>query len=143
MALETTLILLKPDAVAKGIIGTMIERFEQAGFRIRGMKMERLSDELLAEHYAHVADQPFFPRLRMFMQEAPVVILALEAESAIARMRRLLGPTDSLKADPGTIRGDFGAKDANSKMRNVCHASDGAENAAVELKRFFDDTELF
>ena len=143
MALETSLILFKPDAVAKSIVGTVLERFEKAGFRIRGMKMMRLSDELLNEHYAHIADKPFFPEVRGFMQETPVVAMAIEGDDVINRVRDLLGPTDSTQADPGTIRGDFGFKDGDAKMRNVCHASDGPETATAELKRFFADGELF
>jgi nucleoside-diphosphate kinase len=143
MAQETSLILFKPDAVGKKIVGTVLARFEQAGFRIRGMKMMTLSDEILAEHYAHIADKPFFPEVRNFMQESPVIALAIEGEDAVNRVRDLLGPTDSKLADPGTIRGDFGFKDGDSKMRNVCHASDGPQTAAAELKRFFKDGELF
>jgi nucleoside-diphosphate kinase len=143
MALETTLILFKPDAISKDIVGTVLARYQAEGFKIRGMKMMTLSDELLAEHYSHIADKPFFPSVREFMQETPVIALALEGENVIARVRDLLGPTDSTKADPGTIRGDFGFKDGDSMMRNVCHASDSPEAAAVEVKRFFDDDEVF
>jgi nucleoside-diphosphate kinase len=143
MAHETTLILFKPDAIAKNVVGTVLARFESEGFRIRGMKMMGLSDELLSEHYAHIADLPFFPEVRAFMQETPVIALALDGEDVISKVRDLLGPTDSNAADPGTIRGDFGSKDGDSKMRNVCHASDGPETAAAELKRFFRDGELF
>ena len=99
----------------------------------------KLSDDVLKEHYAHVADLPFFPEIVQFMQATPVVALALRGEDAIARVRALLGPTDSTVAEKGTIRGDFG----ENKMVNMCHASDSAENAAVELKRFFEDEELF
>ena len=143
MASETTLILFKPDAIKKELVGTVLGRFQAEGFRIRGIKMMSLSDELLNEHYAHIAELPFFPEVRGFMQETPVIALALEGENVIARVRDLLGPTDSTQADPGTIRGDFGAKDGDAKMRNVCHASDGAESAEAELKRFFRDDELF
>lgn len=142
MALETTLILFKPDAVAKGIVGTVLSRYEKEGFKIRGLKMMALSDELLAEHYSHIADKPFFPDVRGFMQETPVVALALEGEDVISRVRDLLGPTDSKEAAAGTIRGDFGDKESDSKMRNVCHASDGPEAATAELKRFFNDGEI-
>lgn len=142
MALETTLILFKPDAVAKGIVGTVLSRYEKEGFKIRGLKMMALSDELLADHYSHIADKPFFPDVRGFMQETPVVALALEGEDVISRVRDLLGPTDSKEAAAGTIRGDFGDKESDSKMRNVCHASDGPEAAAAELKRFFNDGEI-
>lgn len=143
MALETTLILFKPDAVTKRVTGTVLTRFEDAGFAIRGIKMMKLSDEILAEHYAHIADKPFFPDVRGFMQESPVIAMVLEGEDAISRVRDLLGPTDSTQAAPGTIRGDFGFKDSESKMRNVCHASDSTEAAAAEVKRFFKDDELF
>lgn len=142
MALETTLILFKPDAVAKGIVGTVLSRYEKEGFKIRGLKMMALSDELLAEHYSHIADKPFFPDVRGFMQETPVVALALEGEDVISRVRDLLGPTDSKEAAVGTIRGDFGDKGGDAKMRNVCHASDGPDTAAVELKRFFNEGEI-
>ena len=143
MSLETSLILFKPDAVAKNIVGTVLARFEAEGFRIRGIKMLALSDEILAEHYSHIADKPFFPSVRGFMQESPVIALALEGDNVIARVRDLLGPTDSKAAAAGTIRGDFGDKEGDAKMRNVCHASDSVEAAADELKRFFKDSEIF
>ena len=141
--METTLILFKPDAVAKNLIGTVLARFQAAGFLIRGIKMMHLSDEILAEHYSHIADKPFFPAVRGLMQETPVVALALEGENVIAAVRDLLGPTDSIAAAAGTIRGDFGHKDGDAKMRNVCHASDSVEAAQAELKRFFKDGEIF
>lgn len=143
MALETTLILFKPDAVEKKIVGTVLARYEAAGFRIRGIKMLALTNEVLVEHYAHIADKPFFPGVRDFMQESPVIALALEGEDVIAKVRDLLGPTDSTQAAAGTIRGDFGFKDSDAKMRNVCHASDSVEAAQAELKRFFKEGELF
>lgn len=143
MALETTLILFKPDAVAKNLVGTVLSRFEQEGFKIRGIKMMALSDEILAEHYSHIADKPFFPDVRGFMQETPVIALALEGDDVIAKIRDLLGPTDSKAAAPGTIRGDFGDKEGDAKMRNVCHASDGPDAAQAELKRFFNEGEIF
>ena len=141
--METTLILFKPDAVAKNLTGTVLARFQAEGFLVRGIKMMTLSDEILAEHYSHIAHFPFFPSVRSFMQEAPVIALALEGENVIARVRDLLGPTDSTQAPAGTIRGDFGFKDADAKMRNVCHASDSPEAAAAEIKRFFKDDEIF
>ncbi len=143
MALETTLILFKPDAVAKNLTGEVLARFQKEGFLVRGIKMMSLSDEILAEHYSHIADKPFFPSVRGFMQETPVIALALEGEDVITRVRDLLGPTDSMVAAPGTIRGDLGFKDADAKMRNVCHASDSPDAAAAEIKRFFKDSEIF
>lgn len=143
MATETTLILLKPDAIAKNYAGDVLGRFSKEGFVIRGIKMMKLSDEILAEHYSHIADKPFFPAVRGFMQETPVVALALEGDDVISKIRVLLGPTDSTEADPGTIRGDLGDKSGDSKMRNVCHASDSQEAAEAELKRFFAEGEIF
>lgn len=143
MSSETSLILFKPDAIAKNLTGQVLTRFQAEGFLIRGIKMIYLSDEILAEHYSHIADKPFFPSVRDFMQETPVIALALEGENVIARVRDLLGPTDSTQAAAGTIRGDFGFKDADAKMRNVCHASDSVEAAQAEIKRFFKDDEIF
>ena len=139
MALETTLILFKPDAIEKNLTGKVLARLEDAGFVIRGIKMMNLDDALLREHYSHIADKPFFPEIVAFMSKTPVIALALEGEDVISKVRDLLGPTDSKAAAPGTIRGDFG----EDKMVNVCHASDSPEAAAVELKRFFRDGEVF
>lgn len=139
---QTTLILFKPDAFAQKLVGTVLARFEIEGFAIRGLKVMELGDELLAEHYAHIADKPFFPSVRAFMQETPVVALALGGENVINRVRDLLGPTDSKEAAPGTIRGDFGDKGEDAKMRNICHASDSPETAEAELQRFFDPGEI-
>ena len=99
MSLETTLILFKTDCVEKKIVGKILERFENEGFKIRGMKMTSLSTDTLNEHYAHVADRPFFPEILNFMQACPVIALALEGENVISRVRELLGPTDSTVAD--------------------------------------------
>ncbi len=139
MAKETTLILFKPDTIEKNLSGKVLERFLSQDLIIRGIKMMPLSEELLAEHYSHVADKPFFPEIVGFMSKTPVIALALEGEDAIARVRDLLGPTDSTKAAPGTLRGDFG----DTMMINVCHASDSPESAQAELKRFFKEDEIF
>jgi nucleoside-diphosphate kinase len=101
--------------------------------------MMQLGEEVLREHYAHIADKPFFPEIVAFMSKTPVVALALEGENVIAQVRDLLGPTNSKAAPAGTIRGDFG----EDMMINVCHASDSPEAAAAELKRFFRDGEVF
>lgn len=137
--LETTLVLLKPDCIAEGHCGDVIKRFEQAELEIVGCKMTLLPGPLLDEHYAHVADRPFYPELKAFMQSRPVIVLALRGEDAVARVRELMGPTDSRKASKGTIRGDFG----HNVMMNVVHGSDSSDNAAAELKRFFEPNELF
>ncbi len=137
--MERTLILLKPDAVTKKVCGKVISRFEEAGFTIRGCKMMHLSPEILKDHYAHIADKPFYPDVENFMRSAPVIALVLEADDVIAKMRDMLGVTDSRKAAPGTIRAEFGV----DMMVNIAHASDGAEAANAEVKRFFSEDELF
>ena len=143
MATETTLILFKPDGIQQGTTGIVLDRYLKAGFRIRGLKMLSATDELLAEHYSHIAEMPFFPSVQSFMQETPIIAMALEGEDAINRVRDLLGPTDSKEAAEGTIRGDFGDKGEDSKMRNICHASDSPEAAEAEIKRFFNEGEVF
>lgn len=137
--METSLILLKPDCVSGRKVGEVVKRFESAGFQFRGMKMIQLDDAILKEHYAHLLDKPFFPEIAAFMSSTPVVALAIAGDHAVEKIRILLGPTDSTKADKGTIRGDFGV----DVMVNIAHASDSTENAAIELKRFFKDGELF
>lgn len=139
MSLETTLILFKPDAVSKQLCGQVLARFEAAGLKICGIKMLTFTDALLKEHYAHIAAKPFFPEVVVFMQQTPVIALALSGDDAVSRVRTLLGPTDSRKAEKGTIRGDLGV----DVMVNVCHASDSAETAVVEVKRFFRPEEMF
>ena len=137
--MQKTLILLKPDCMEKKHAGVVLARFEQAGFEIIGCKMLRLSPAVLRAHYAHVADKPFYPEIEAFMSSRPVIALALRGDNVVARVRDLLGPTDSRKAAKGTIRGDFGTE----MMRNVVHASDSDANAAIELARFFQPVELF
>jgi len=137
--MEKTFIILKPDCMEKGLAGQVLQRFESEGFSIVATKMVQLESSILREHYAHVADLPFFPEIEEFMSSRPVIMLALQRENVIQRGRDLLGPTDSSKAPKGTIRGDFGT----DMMRNVVHASDGPETAEAELKRFFVDGEIF
>jgi nucleoside-diphosphate kinase len=137
--MQTTLILLKPDCITKAHCGEVLQRFERAGFRLRGCKMMRLGRELLREHYSHIAAKPFFPEVETFMQSSPVIAVALEAEGVIEKVRALVGPTDARKAAKGTVRGDFGV----DVMVNVVHASDSPETARVELARFFRPDELF
>lgn len=139
MSEQTTLILLKPDTVSNNRCGEVLSRFEAAGFRILGMKLIQLDDALLQEHYAHIASRPFFPEVVAFMKKTPVVALALSGEDVIDKVRALLGPTDSRKAEKGTLRGDFGV----DSMVNVAHASDSPESAEAELKRFFKPGEIF
>ena len=119
--------------------GNVLDRFEKAGFSVVGCKMTRLTPQVLREHYAHVADKPFYPEIEQFMSSRPVMVLALQGDNVVAKVRDLLGPTDSRKAAKGTIRGDFGTE----MMQNVVHASDSDENAKIELARFFKPEEIF
>ena len=138
MAIERSLILLKPDCLNGHHAGEVIGRFEKSGFEIRATKLIALTDDLLKEHYAHIADRPFFPEIVEFMSSRPVLALVLEGENAVTAIRDLLGPTDSTQAPTGTIRGDMGT----TSMENICHASDSVENATIEVARFFDATEV-
>jgi len=137
--MQRTLIIFKPDCIEQQHVGNVIDRFEQAGFAIVGCKMTRLAPALLREHYAHVADQPFYPALEAFMDSRPVLVMALQGENVVQRVRDLLGPTDSRQAAKGTIRGDFGT----DTTINVAHASDSDANARIELARFFQTGELY
>lgn len=137
--MEKTFVIFKPDCMEKRLVGTVLSRFEAAGFDVIGCKMARLSPALLRTHYAHVADKPFYPEIEKFMSSRPVVMLALQGDNVVQRVRDLLGPTDSRKAAKGTIRGDFGTE----MMKNVVHASDSVDNANAELSRFFKADELF
>lgn len=133
--MEKTLILLKPDCLQNKVAGKVISRFEEKGYGIIATRMIQLDDALLREHYAHVADLPFFPEIAEFMSSRPVLAMILEGENIVQGVRGLLGPTDSTTAPEGTIRGDLGT----DRMRNVVHASDSPENAQIEIDRFFSD----
>jgi nucleoside-diphosphate kinase len=137
--MEKTLIIFKPDCMEKRHVGNVLDRFEKAGFSIVGCKMTLLSPKILREHYAHVAELPFYPEIEKFMSSRPVVVMALQGQSVVSKVRDLLGPTDSRKAPKGTIRGDFGTE----MMKNVVHASDSVENAMAEVARFFAPGEIF
>ncbi len=137
--MQKTLIILKPDCMQQRHVGNVINRFEQAGFAIVGCKMMQLTPAILREHYAHVADKPFYPQIEEFMSSQPVIVLALQGDQVVQKVRDLLGPTDSRKAAKGTIRGDFGTE----MMKNVVHASDTVENARIEIARFFKPGEVF
>ena len=136
---QQTLVLLKPDTVEKHIIGKVIARFEDAGMIIRACKMTYLDANLLREHYAHIADKPFYPEVEEFMGSRPVIALVLEGENAVNAVRDMLGVTDSRKAAPETLRAEFGV----DQMVNVAHASDSPESAEKEVKRFFTDDEIY
>ena len=138
MAVERTFSIVKPDAVAKNLVGEIYSRFERNGLMILAAKMLRLSEEQAQGFYVEHAGRPFYDDLVAYMTSGPVVVQVLEGESAVDAIRDLLGPTDSTIAPRGTIRGDLG----ESSMKNICHASDSAENAATEVERFFDASEV-
>lgn len=137
--MERTLILIKPDAIVRGLAGSIITRFEQKGLKIAGIKFLKLTDALLNEHYSHLADKPFFGGTKRFMQSTPVIAICLEGLDCVDTARRLCGITKAREAAPGTIRGDW----AMSIQSNLVHASDSIETARAEVPRFFADDELF
>lgn len=138
MTIERTLSIVKPDAVAKNVIGQIYTRFESAGLRVIAAKMKHLSRTEAEGFYAVHKDRPFFAALVEFMTSGPVMIQVLEGENAVLKNRELMGATDPAKADKGTIRADF----ASSIEANAAHGSDSLENAAIEIAYFFAGTEL-
>ena len=138
MPTETTLVLLKPDAVRRGLVAELIGRFERRGFRIRGLKQLVLERSVAEEHYAEHSERPFFGELVDFITSGPLVALALEGPSAIATVRTMMGATNPLDSAPGTIRGDY----ALVLSENIVHGSDSPESAARELPLYFGDGEL-
>ena len=136
--MEQTLSIIKPDAVAKGVIGKIVDRFESNGLRIAAMKKMQLSDAVAGEFYEVHKERPFFGELVEFMTSGPVVVMVLEGENAIAKNRELMGATDPKEAEKGTIRADF----AESIDANAVHGSDSAENADREIKFFFSKIEV-
>lgn len=133
MPVERTLSIIKPDAVAKNVVGQIYSRFEQAGLRIVAARMMQLSQQQAEGFYAVHRERPFFKDLVSFMVSGPVMVQVLEGDDAIAKNRLLMGATDPKKADPGTIRADF----ADSIDANAVHGSDGPETAATEIRFFF------
>ena len=136
---EKTLVILKPSAVQRGLIGEVIGRFERKGLVLTGLKMVWLTDEILSEHYVHLKDLPFFQKIKDSMGACPVVVCCWKGKDVINVVRTLTGVTNSREALPGTIRGDL----SMSMRENIVHASDSPETALVELQRFFNENELF
>ncbi len=136
---ERTLLLIKPDAMQRGLVGEVLARFERKGFKIVGMKMLHMSKELARDHYAHLVSKPFYPDLEKFVTSHPLVAVVIEGKEAVEVTRLIVGPTNASKAPGGTIRGDF----SNSTSRNIIHASDSKETAEKEVHRFFRKEELF
>ncbi len=137
--MERTLVLLKPDAIQRDLVGEIISRLERKGLKLIGLKLMRLSDELLNEHYSHLAGRDFFAEVKSFMQLSPVVACCWEGTDVVNTVRLLAGITKAREAAPGTIRGDFGM----SVQANLIHCSDSLETASAEVERFFNPEELF
>lgn len=138
--MEQTLVLAKPDALQRGLVGEIISRFERKGLKLIAIKMLEAGDELLDAHYAEHADKPFFNDLKSFMKSSPIVAMVWEGGEAIETVRLMVGATNARKAIPGTIRGDFGMSGASN---NMVHASDSPDSAKKEVGHFFKDSELF
>ena len=136
--MERTLSIIKPDGVAKGLIGEVLKRFEANGLKIKAMKLISMNKKQAEGFYDVHREKPFFDSLTDFMSSGPCVVLILEGEGAIGKNRKLMGATDYTKADPGTIRADF----AESIERNIVHGSDGPDTAKVEIGYFFNALEV-
>lgn len=137
--MEQTLVILKPSAVERCLIGEVITRIQQRGLIITGMKMMQLDEAILREHYAHLVDKPFFPSIVESMTASPVVVMVLKGVDVVEVFRAMTGVTNGRKAAPGTLRGDF----CMSGQANIVHASDSVENAKIEIARFFKPEEVF
>ncbi|MCL3849817.1 MULTISPECIES: nucleoside-diphosphate kinase [Parabacteroides] len=137
--MEKTLVILKPCTIQRGLIGEIISRFEKKGLILCGMKMIWLTDDLLSEHYAHLREKSFFQRVKDAMAVCPVIVCCWKGVDAVQVVRTLAGATNGRNAAPGTIRGDY----SMSVQENIVHASDSLETAEIELKRFFNEDELF
>lgn len=137
--MEKTLLIIKPSAVQRGLIGEVISRFERKGLRLVGTKMMQLNNDILDVHYAHLKEKPFFEKVKKSMMSSPVIVMCWQGVDAAKVVRSLTGCTNGREAAPGTIRGDFSV----SAQENIVHTSDSPQSAKVELSRFFIDTELF
>ena len=137
--MERTLVLIKPDALQRGLVGEATQYFEKKGLSLVGMKMMQLNDKFLNEHYAHLVGKPFYAGVQKFMKSTPVIAQCWEGCEAVKVARKLCGATNAREAEPGTIRGDLGM----SIQSNVVHSSDSLETAKEEIPRFFKTEELF
>lgn len=137
--MEKTLVIFKPSAIDRRLVGKIISRIEDKGFVIAGIKMMQLDEQILREHYAHLVDKPFFPSLVESMTSTPVIVACLAGVEAVRVFREMTGVTNGRNAAPGTLRGDF----CMSSQTNIVHASDSVDNAKIELARFFRPEEIF
>ena len=137
--LQQTVVLIKPDALQRDLFGEILQRFERKGLKIVALKFVRLTNELLDEHYAHLAERPFFGAMKQFMMQTPVVAMVLKGMDCVEAVRKIIGATNPREADAGTIRADLSV----NMPSNLVHASDSPDNARVEIGRFFTKDELF
>lgn len=137
--MEQTLVILKPSAIERSLIGEVVGRIEKKGMIICGMKMMQLDEPILREHYAHLVDKPFFPLIVKSMTASPVIVMCLKGVDVVRVFREMTGSTNGRNAAPGTLRGDY----CMSGQMNIVHASDSVENARIELARFFRPEEIF
>jgi len=137
--MEKTLVIIKPGAIQRELIGEVITRLERKGLHLCGMKMMQLTDDIVSEHYAHLADLPFFDRIKNSMMVTPIIVCCWEGVEAVKVVRTIVGVTNGREAQAGTIRGDF----SMSIQENIIHASDSVETAKIEIARFFKEDEIF
>ena len=137
--MERTLILIKPDAIQRQLVGTILQRFENKGMKIAGLKMMQMTEDMAKEHYKDLVDKPFFPSLSEFMTSHPIIAIAIEGAGAVGICRKMTGATFGMKAEPGTIRGDYGV----STSYNLIHSSEDKSAAERELKIFFKEEDFF
>jgi nucleoside-diphosphate kinase len=138
VTLEQTVVLVKPDGMVRGLSGRVITALEDRGLMLVACKLMQLDDGLMREHYAHLVERPFFPALSAFMSSSPILAMCWAGRDAISLVRSAIGATDAATAAPGTIRGMY----ASSHQYNIVHASEDADNAAAEVKRFFSNQEM-
>lgn len=137
--MEKTLVIIKPGAIQRELIGEVITRLERKGLHLCGIKMMQLTDDVVSEHYAHLADLPFFDRIKNSMMVTPIIVCCWEGVEAVKVVRAIVGVTNGREAQAGTIRGDF----SMSIQENIIHASDSVETAKIEIARFFKEDEIF
>ena len=140
--IERTLILVKPDGVARSLVGEVVSRVERKGYKVVGLKMMTPTREILAKHYAEHEGKPFYEPLLEFMLSGPIVAMIAEGNRVIEGFRKLAGTTDPTTAEPGTIRGDLARDQGTKVVQNIVHGSDSLESAKREIKLFFDDSEI-
>jgi nucleoside-diphosphate kinase len=137
--MEQSLVIIKPDAVNRALVGEVIKRFENKGLQIKAMKMQMLQPYVLKEHYAHHKEKGFFEELVNFMTSIPSILMVVEGKEGISVLRKMVGPTQGREAPPGTIRGDYSV----SNQSNIVHASEDKKAAKAEIERFFSKEEIF